>query len=1148
MADYLNIAGRVRTTASDGVAMEAQEVKDLNLNKSQQEINADVQTELDDRYTKEETYSKEQLDDLITTPDVNHVSVVATNATTAVTDILPATGEADTIYRVGNWNGTQYDTTMYALFAWNGTTYVCLAVRSFVGEVYDVSVNHPDAQGNPTPYADLAAALGTNGENIPADIRRGGMSIKFIQGTVLSYDNKYVEYFLTKDEWSVSVADWEKLNLEEDVNQLGQEVNVDIQNATFAETYIQPINYELGNITITVVTNTWTYSNSNTRVRTPEGYVLHLFPGDTIGLSSYDNARFYIGWRNLDGSAGNVRGWLTDDYTVTAEGIYCISVCNTVDTAQTSAEALGSLIKVVRNTTLSKRISELESVQDGIEILPESAFTLFQDNAYINQRGSLLNSTSFKLVTFSARKGDYILLSANNSASVSCFAKESGGTNYNSLLVGSGRADYRYIVQTDSTIYISINKVAANNLVVIRNEQYRALMDAEDKNGYFNILAFCEKTRTYVKYSDGSINATSSNIWASIFLTDGIKKVRVFVTGGDENAAAIAFYSSEIPSASSYIVGVQMAGNLGGGRWYEAEVPSSAITAIVTNHYGYVANPYILVDYVSKDLLGLGDNGGEMPELGIGIVYGYQKAANYDGTFAPIYTLNSYFPQEKFQRRIRLTPLYGIRLNIRQVGVLTIVKATGVLTENCVMTTIKTFTTTKTGWQVLLFDAPVTLSENESLGIGVKTDTAKVVVDSVYGGANAVMTDYLYYTSNVWQVYQQNLLIDVLGIPKNDAEGALTKAQSLEKRDVFAGNNPFRFNGPFYAHLFTDKIYETSTDITIPSESLDDIRVSRRLGFNVIEANVHATSDGKFVVIHGSGGKFGYEVTDLNGNFTYADTAINSVTLDWIKTNIRYRSDIPRFRTAIPTFEEFLRECRLQGMIPFAQASTAAMVALLDGIMGYGNYFAYNGTRALTSAPIVQYLSLTTKEAILEQARSIGVPYVYAMGNCNAFTDDELKDIVSSLHSEGFMIATAYAGGANADRVRKLGFDMIASTWNVNNFDNANLCTLCVGTDWSDFQITGSSATDSGVELGVSQSIVPKNELGIEFLAKGMLQVTFSGTAYIKCGKDNQIVTFDSPNTIIFSSYFINEVPSFIIAGKDTGAVVTDVVFKASKC
>lgn len=668
-----------------------------------------------------------------------------------------------------------------------------------------------------------------------------------------------------------------------------------------------------------------------------------------------------------------------------------------------------------------------------------------------------------------------------------------------------------------------------------------------ENNNYTNVAGIASVLKQrYIKYSDGSMQTTGSAIWVYKIPATGITKVKVFVTAADNVPAAIAFYSSDVISSDNYISGVQMVGNTSGGRWYEANVPNNAVLICVTNHQAYVSSPYLFVNNLSKQLLGTEEK--SIPEFGIGIVFGYQKADNYDGTFLPIYTNNSYFPFESFQSRIRLTPLYGIRLNIKQVGVITIVKATGVLTENCVMTTIKAFTTTKTGWQVLLFDAPVTLSESESLGVGVKTDTAKLVVDSTYGGENAVQTNYLHYTQNVWTVYQQNLLIDVLGIPKNDAEEGFAKVNSLAKRDVFAGSNPFRFNGPFYAHLFLDKIYETSTDITVPSESLDDIRVSRRLGFNVIEANVHATSDGKFVVIHGASGKFGYEVTDLNGEFTYADTAINSVTLDWIKANIRYRSDIPRFRTAIPTFEEFLRECRLQGMIPFAQANTPAMIALLDGIMGYGNYFAYNGTRDLTTAPIVEYLSLTTKADILARARTIGVPYVYAMANFTAFTDEELKDIVSSLHSEGFMIATAYTHSVYIDKLRKIGFDMIASMWNVNNFDNANLCTLCVGTDWSDFQITGSSATDAGVELGEGDSITPANTLGVEFLAKGVLQVTFTGTLRMKCGKDEQDVTSDGTNSVIFSSYFINSAPTFMISGNSAGAVVTDIVFKASKC
>lgn len=218
MADYLNIAGRIRTTASDGVAMEAQEVKDLNQNKSQQEINADVQTELGDRYTKEETYNREELNELITTPDVNRVYVIATNLTTAVTDLLPETGSSDTLYNVGNWNGTQYDTTVYSIYGWDGSAYVCLAVRSFVGEVYDISVNHPDGHGNPTPYADLAAALGTGGANIPADIRRGGMRIQFIQGTAQSSDNKYVQFRYMSSSTAVAdftnVDNWQGVDVE----------------------------------------------------------------------------------------------------------------------------------------------------------------------------------------------------------------------------------------------------------------------------------------------------------------------------------------------------------------------------------------------------------------------------------------------------------------------------------------------------------------------------------------------------------------------------------------------------------------------------------------------------------------------------------------------------------------------------------------------------------------------------------------------------------------------------------------------------------------------------------------------------------------------------------------------------------------------
>ena len=347
--------------------------------------------------------------------------------------------------------------------------------------------------------------------------------------------------------------------------------------------------------------------------------------------------------------------------------------------------------------------------------------------------------------------------------------------------------------------------------------------------------------------------------------------------------------------------------------------------------------------------------------------------------------------------------------------------------------------------------------------------------------------------------------------------------------------------------MFLGKIYQDSTNIVIPSESLADVRAARRMGFNIIEANVQTTSDGKYIVIHGSGGTFGYEVTDLNGEFTYANTAINTKTLDWIKTNIRYRSDIARYRTAIPTLEEFLTECRICGMIPLAQASTSAMVSILDKYMGYGNYIAYNGTRALTNAPIVTYKELTTKEAILADCRSYGVPYIYSMGNLAAFTDEELADIVQSLHAEGYMIATAYVNYSSGNRAIKLGFDIIASDSFVPHIGCGNICNYGADATFSDFNVTNATINDSVITMTGSATITPKNITDSVFVGVGELRVVYNGTIVVNLRGSNQTITSDGVNEQIFSTYYINEIPTFTISGADSSTTISDITFRASK-
>jgi len=82
------------------------------------------------KYDKSEVYTKAEVNSLVTTPDQQYVTVAATAQTTDVTDVLPATGSADTIYRVACWGGSQYDTSVYSEYAWNGTAYVLMDVKA----------------------------------------------------------------------------------------------------------------------------------------------------------------------------------------------------------------------------------------------------------------------------------------------------------------------------------------------------------------------------------------------------------------------------------------------------------------------------------------------------------------------------------------------------------------------------------------------------------------------------------------------------------------------------------------------------------------------------------------------------------------------------------------------------------------------------------------------------------------------------------------------------------------------------------------------------------------------------------------------------------------------------------------------------------
>ena len=240
-------------------------------------------------------------------------------------------------------------------------------------------------------------------------------------------------------------------------------------------------------------------------------------------------------------------------------------------------------------------------------------------------------------------------------------------------------------------------------------------------------------------------------------------------------------------------------------------------------------------------------------------------------------------------------------------------------------------------------------------------------------------------------------------------------------------NWTFRFGGPYYSHLFIDKIYAKSDPI-IPCQSVFDVQIAARLGFKFIEANVHATATpGKYIVMHGVRGCLGDQVTDLAGN-SAADVVIRQTPFDTLMSKYRYRSRYAKYRTHITSMEEFLLECRRNNIAPMISHVDEEQVRIIRSIMGE-NFILYWGTREEFSGPILEYHTYKSIRQIVDRCKYMGAPYLYCMGNVRDFTDEQLRTIAREVHNVGCYVGYAgcYEPPQNNQKLLDMGFDFSAS-------------------------------------------------------------------------------------------------------------------------
>lgn len=349
-----------------------------------------------------------------------------------------------------------------------------------------------------------------------------------------------------------------------------------------------------------------------------------------------------------------------------------------------------------------------------------------------------------------------------------------------------------------------------------------------------------------------------------------------------------------------------------------------------------------------------------------------------------------------------------------------------------------------------------------------------------------------------------------------------------------------------YDHLF---VSNEGTRITIPHESLYHVRASRLFGFNCIEANVHATSDGVFIVNHLVNNKFDRFFVHADGVTDISGIDVSTVTWDWIVENVRYKTSIPQYRTRPCRLEEFLGECRQQEIIPFITSSDAAAVALANQYMGKGNFIAYNGDRDKCPTEVIyRWMSEPTKEDILAKCELYGKPFIYGMGNVKKFSDSELEDIVKAVHEAGYWIGVSYVD-ENWHKYTNLGFDVNGAQARINRIDNGNICNLDSLFNFDDFVYTNATEANGTLVFSSDGTIAPKIGNDAFSMCAFDVEISFVGTITIPAiGEGRGAHTYSSDGSYPFfvAIPVINGSPKVTIA-VNNGTIISDIKYKASK-
>lgn len=698
----------------------------------------------------------------------------------------------------------------------------------------------------------------------------------------------------------------------------------------------------------------------------------------------------------------------------------------------------------------------------------------------------------------------------------------------------------------DIDIYVRYYTGYADSIAEVRIESVSELEETKKvaELVWDSVLNLANRIDNNFIMKTGALSKTTKDI--SVFTIDGslFKKIKAYVAADSPSASSIAFYNSETISAETLISNID---SVNGVLWFEADVPKECKLIAVANMNSILSEPQI--SGATNAAKGIVDTR-EIVSANTNTLKAFDPQQTllcsnylYTNTGAENAVSRIYYLTEQDNETIKGAFITGMIVNVLGTGTLSLYSAKNVELETRVETLVEEISVTQLGVQVIRFSNPVVVGIDQTFGFKMGF---KHAVGTVYNAQG--YTGIRYLNNGVLSLSNKDFGFGLVGMKKYESADKYPVTRGI------LGSFVNRIN-PYYDHLFIDKINKgvANDAIIIPSESIYSVAISKRLGFDMLELNVNYTSDGAFLVFHGDGGKFGPQFEHIDGITDISAVAVNSVTLEWVKSNVRYKSKYPKYRTAPSTLEEMLHECKRNGIVPFVQrkdtnatGTWVSSITSANRIMGIDNYVSYGGgSSRSTSAPICYFGSESSLEAILAVCNKYGAPFIYAINNVTRFSDDELKNIVDTLHKKGYFVgfAGSYQNEPLNQKLLNMGFDVSASGWNVPIFTDSNI--MCADS-FDQFTHNG-TVSDSELTLGAGNTISIAHSGSVPFLSVGLLQIRFIGKLNIKMGDyiNNEFVS-DGDSAMTLTTYYMEKAPVFNITAVE-GAVIKEILFKASK-